>query len=67
MQELNKQLLKLSNVVIYPQLRIDCEANRKFEAPLHKDGFILGKELKGIVVRLPSILKGIFGYNYKSR
>ena len=31
----------------YPQLRIDCEANRKFEAPLHKDGFILGKELKG--------------------
>lgn len=42
----------------YPQLRIDCEANRKFEAPLHKDGFILGKELKGIVVWLPINFEG---------
>ena len=37
----------------YPQLRIDCDANKSFSAPWHKDGWILGENLKGIVVWLP--------------
>jgi len=37
----------------YPQIRIDCDANKQFSAPLHKDGFILGDKLKGIIIWLP--------------
>ena len=42
----------------YPQLRIDCDANRVFSAPFHKDGFILGEKLKGIVIWIPINFEG---------
>lgn len=42
----------------YPQLRIDCDANKVFSAPYHKDGFILGDKLKGIIIWLPVSSEG---------
>ena len=50
--------LKNSMLWTYPQLRIDCDANKAFSAPFHKDGFILGDKLKGIVIWLPISCEG---------
>jgi len=37
----------------YPQIRIDCSANRKFRAPYHKDKFILGNKHTGKILWIP--------------
>jgi hypothetical protein len=50
--------LQSSMLWTYPQLRIDCDANKAFSAPFHKDGFILGDKLKGIVIWIPISSEG---------
>ena len=61
--------LNLENPLLwtYPQIRIDCEANRTFKAPLHQDKHILGSETKGFVIWLPistdgSRINGVIEY-----